>query len=117
MSNTSNPVSSTSQEHAKTSAPATTHTTSVKPATEVPSSPGKKEATGFPTAGSKSDIDNHKLASVHHSEAAKYHLEAVKHHEEGNHEKAAASTIKAAGHGALANDCLKEDVSKHATQN
>jgi|GEM_PF-913216 len=126
MSNTTIPVSPTATEAAKSvapvSAPATAASTTSGSATlptplEVPATQLKKETATFPVASSKSDIENHKLAAIHHTEAAKYHLEAAKHHEEGNHEKAAATTIKANGHSILAQDCQKEDVRQHATQN
>jgi hypothetical protein len=82
--------------------------------TEVTNEPVKKEGVNAPTAGSTNSIENHLQAASHHQEAAKHHLEAVKHHEEGNHEKAAQSTVKANGHSSLANDHQKEDAKYHA---
>jgi len=43
-------------------------------------------------------------------------MEAAKHHENGEHEKAAVSTITAHGHHTLARDLQKEDARLHATQ-
>ena len=79
--------------------------------------PIKKEQSTTPTAETKKGIDNHVQAAKHLEEASKFHLEAAKHHEAGNHEKAAASTIKAQGHTCLASDCQKEDTKHHALNN
>lgn len=57
-------------------------------------------------------IDNHKIAASHFASAAKCHLEAAKHHEDGNHEKAAKSTVEAHGHSSLANEAQRDDI-KH----
>ena len=78
--------------------------------------PVKKEQTsGTPTAAdNQKGIDNHKDAAKHHVEAAKHHTDAAKHHEDGNHDKAAASTVKAHGHHALATDHLHADSKQHA---
>jgi hypothetical protein len=77
--------------------------------------PIKKEQSNGSSSEIKKGIENHKVAAEHHQEAAKSHLEAAKHHEDGNHEKAAQSTIVAHGHNSLANDAQKEDVKHHAT--
>ena len=79
--------------------------------------PTKKEQSTTPTAETKKGIDNHIQAAKHLEEASKHHLDAAKHHEEGNHEKAAASTVKAQGHTCCANDCQKEDAKHHALNN
>ena len=84
--------------------------------TIVPNEPVKKEGINAPTASGSMSIENHKLAATHHQEAAKHHLDAVRHHEEGNHEKAAESTVKANGHSSLADDHQKEDAKHHATK-
>lgn len=62
-------------------------------------------------------IENHKKTALHLQEAAKHHLEAAKHHEEGNHEKAAKSTVTAQGYLSLAAEAQKEDVKHHALNN
>ena len=58
-------------------------------------------------------IENHKKAASHFEAAAKNHVEAAKHHENGQHEKAAESTVKAHGHSCLAIEAQKEDVKHH----
>lgn len=78
--------------------------------------PLKKDVVISPTMDQKKDIENHKTAAEHHQQAAKSHLEAAKHHEEGNHEKAAHSTIEAHGHNAIAMEAQKEDSKHHALQ-
>ena len=77
-------------------------------------SPTQKENSTTPNAETKKGIENHIQAAKHLEEASKFHLEAAKHHEAGNHEKAAASTIKAQGHTCLANENQKEDAKHHA---
>ena len=62
----------------------------------------------------KKGIENHKKVAKHLEEAAKHHLDAAKHHENGNHEKAALSSVKAHGEQCLANDAHKEDLKHHA---
>lgn len=76
----------------------------------------KTELQIIPKAENQKGIDNHKKAASHFEAAAKSHLEAAKHHENGNHEKAAKSTMEANGHSTLANEVQKEDV-KHHTLN
>jgi len=80
-------------------------------------SPIKKDQPIVPTAENKKGIDNHIQTAKHLQEASKHHLDAAKHHEIGDHDKAAASTIKAQGHTALANEHQKEDVKHHALNN
>jgi hypothetical protein len=70
----------------------------------------------IPPTENQKGIDNHKKAARHFEEAAKSHLEAAKHHENGNHGKAAKSTIEAHGHSNLANEAQKEDVKQHASK-
>ena len=59
-------------------------------------------------------IANHKQAARHHMEAAKHHMEAARHHEEGNHEKAAHSTLLAYGHHTIAGEFVSDDAKHHA---
>ena len=66
---------------------------------------------------SNKSIENHKQAALHLQAAAKHHLDAVKHHEEGEHDKAATSSIKAHGEHILANESTKRDAKYHATKN
>ncbi|TAE90248.1 MAG: hypothetical protein EAY81_01035 [Bacteroidetes bacterium] len=61
-------------------------------------------------------MDNHKKAATHFDAAAKSHLDAAKHHENGNHEKAAKSTVEAHGHACVANEAQKEDVKHHTNK-
>ena len=75
--------------------------------------PVKKEQSNGASPEIKKGVENHKVAALHHEEAAKNHHEAAKHHDEGNHEKAAQSTVVANGHSALANDAQKEDAKHH----
>ena len=77
----------------------------------------KKEGVIAPTAEVKKGIETHKTAAKHHEEAAKHHYEAAKHHEDGNHEKAAVSTLKANGHHILAGEHQAEDAKHHALNN
>ncbi len=79
--------------------------------------PIKKEQSTIPTAENKKGIENHKKTATHLKAASEHHLDAAKHHEEGNHEKAAESTVKAHGHVALANEAQKEDAKNHAIVN
>lgn len=67
-------------------------------------------------AENQKDINNHKETAKHHENAAKHHHEAAKHHEDGNHEKAAESTVKANGASSMANDLQKEDAKHHASK-
>ncbi len=74
----------------------------------------KNELTTIPNTENKKGIENHKKAASHFEAAAKSHLDAAKHHENGEHEKAAQSTIVAHGHVTLANKAQKKDVKQHA---
>jgi hypothetical protein len=74
----------------------------------------RKDEVVSPTATNQKDIQNHKTAAKHHEEAAKHHLDAAKHHENGDHAKAAQSTVMAQGHHAIAHEHQKEDVKQHA---
>lgn len=67
-------------------------------------------------ADNQKRVDSHKKTAEHLSNASKSHLEAAKHHENGEHEKAAHSTVKAHGHHTMARDLQKEDARLHATQ-
>ncbi len=82
--------------------------------TTMPNEHVKKEGVNAPTATSTSPVEHNKKAASHHQEAAKHNLDAAKHHEDGNHEKAAQSTLKANGHSTLANDHQKEVAKHHA---
>ena len=75
----------------------------------------KVEKTTIAPADNQKGIENHKTAAKHLEEAAKHHHEAVKHHEDGNHEKAAESTVKAHGHTAMANDAQNENAKHHSS--
>ena len=75
----------------------------------------KVEKTNLAPADAKKGIENHKKAAENLTEAAKHQLEAAKHHENGNHEKAAESTVKAHGYTSLANDAQRENVKNHAS--
>ncbi len=76
--------------------------------------PNKEEKTIVSQAENKKDIENHKKAAAHLEAAAKHHIQAAKNHEEGNHEKAAKSTVKAHGHFNLAREAQQEDLKNHA---
>ncbi|GAA3560716.1 hypothetical protein [Snuella lapsa] len=76
--------------------------------------PIKKEKTSNPIDKNLKGIKNHKEAAKHLQAAAKSHLDAATHHEEGNHQKAAQSTITAHGHVNLAKKAQKADVKQHA---
>ena len=52
-----------------------------------------------------------------HVTAANHLENAAKHHENGDHEKAALSTIKAHGHVAVATDAQRKDAKEHAENN
>jgi hypothetical protein len=58
-------------------------------------------------------IEMHKKIAAHLQAAAKSHLKAAKYHEEGNHGKAAQSTITAYRHISLAQEAQKKDVGHH----
>ncbi len=64
----------------------------------------RKDEVTAPTAQGKTQVENHKTAAKHHDEASKHHIEAANHREAGDHVKANASTLKAQGHSAIAND-------------
>lgn len=68
------------------------------------------------SADNQKRVDSHKKTAEHLSNASKSHIEAANHHENGEHEKAAHSTIKAHGHHTMARDLQKEDARLHATQ-
>jgi hypothetical protein len=76
--------------------------------------PVKAEKVKASPAENQKGIENHKEIAAHLQEASKHHLDAAKHHEEGNHEKAAESTVKAQGHTSLAHEGQKEDAKHHA---
>lgn len=74
----------------------------------------KREMKSNPIDANQKGIDNHKKAATHLEAAAKNHLSAAKHHEDGNHEKAAQSTVVAQGHVNLANKAQDRDAKQHA---
>ena len=57
---------------------------------------------------------NQNTYATHLEYALKHHREAAKHHEEGNHDKAAQSTLIAQGHHVLAGEHQREDAKHHA---
>ncbi len=71
-----------------------------------------------PTASeaNKKNVETHKSAAQHHQDAAKNHLEAAKYHEEGNHEKAAQSTVRAMGFTNLAIEQQLGDAKLHTIE-
>ncbi len=75
--------------------------------------PVNADKTHMSSDENKKNIEHHKTAAAHLELSAKHHLEAAKHHADGNHEKAAHSTVKAHGHHSLANVAQKEDVKHH----
>lgn len=76
--------------------------------------PLKKEESNGSSPEMKKGVENHKMAAMHHEEAAKNHHEAAKHHEDGNHDKAAQSTVIANGHSNIAHEAQKEDAKHHS---
>jgi hypothetical protein len=76
----------------------------------------KTEKKPIIVADNQKRVDSHKKVAEHLTNASKSHMEAAKHHENGEHEKAAVSTITAHGHHTLARDLQKEDARLHATQ-
>lgn len=74
----------------------------------------KNELVKIHITNNQKGIKNHKKAASHLQSAAQHHLEAAKYHEEGNHQKAAQSTILAQGHVSLANKAQKTDTQQHA---
>jgi len=83
----------------------------------TPSTSVKTDKIGATHSDNQKTAENHKTAAKHHGEAAKHHLEAAKHHEDGNHEKAAHSTVIAHGHSSLANEAQHNDAKSHALEN
>ena len=73
----------------------------------------KNELAIIPVMDNQKGIENHKKIATHFHAAAKSHLLAAKHHQEGNHEKAAQSTITAYGHVSLARKAQKQDIMYH----
>jgi len=76
--------------------------------------PGEIVETISHPEANKQNIEAHKSAAAHHIEAAKHHLDAVKHHENGNHDRAAQSTVFACGHHAIAGEYLSDDAKHHS---
>ncbi|MCL5129297.1 hypothetical protein [Algibacter sp. L4_22] len=74
----------------------------------------KKEKFSNPIDKNIKGIENHKKAASYLQAAANHHLEAATHHQEGNHQKAAQSTIAAHGNFNLANKAQKKDIKQHA---
>ena len=58
-------------------------------------------------------IKNHRKTAGYLQVAAKNHLEAAMHHQEGNHEKAAQSTIVAYANFNLADKAQRKDMNQH----
>ncbi|HEX5169490.1 MAG TPA: hypothetical protein VFW11_09965 [Cyclobacteriaceae bacterium] len=65
-------------------------------------------------AENQKGIENHKKTATLLEAAAKHHREAARHHSEGNHDKAAQSTITAQGYLSLAIETQQEDIKHHA---
>ncbi|MBY0485784.1 MAG: hypothetical protein K2P85_01115 [Flavobacteriaceae bacterium] len=59
-------------------------------------------------------IDNHKKVAQHLEQAAKYHIEAATHHQNGNHDRAAESTIKAHGNLIIGSELQRDNLKLHA---
>lgn len=75
-----------------------------------------KEATTIASiADIQNGIDYHNTIALHLLNAAKFHQEAAIHHQNGNHDRAAQSTIKAHGTILLALESEKENYKLHAS--
>lgn len=70
-----------------------------------------------PNSEHQKGIENHKKAALHYVAASKSHLAAARHHRDGNHDKAAKSTIEAHGHVSLGNEAQNEDAKHHVLHN
>ncbi len=84
-----------------------------KEASPLPSPVGNSQS-AIIIADNKKTIENHQLASVHHTEAAKHHMDAANFYAEGNLEKAAHSAMLALGHHAIAGEFINDDAKHHA---
>ena len=60
-----------------------------------------------------SPAESHKITASHLQEAAKHHNDAAQHFENGNHEKAAHSTLKAKGYTKMAKHAQKGVLNYH----
>lgn len=69
-----------------------------------------------PISKMQKGIESHRKAANHLQLAAKNHLRAAMHYEEGNHEKAALSTVVALGHVNLANKAQNKIAKLHVTK-
>lgn len=67
-----------------------------------------------PTQTYQKEVKNHKKAATNFEAAAKSHLTAATHHENGNHEKAAKSTIQAQGFANIAHKAQKKNATQQA---
>lgn len=65
-------------------------------------------------AENQKGIENHKKTADLLEGAARHHREAARYHNEGDHDKAAQSTIMAQGYLSLAIDTQREDIKHHA---
>ena len=74
----------------------------------------KKKIYSNPIDKNIKGIKNHRKAAGYLQLAAKSHLEAAMHHQEGNHEKAAQSTIVAHANFNLADKAQRKDMNQHA---
>ncbi|HLV15340.1 MAG TPA: hypothetical protein VKY41_09185 [Xanthomarina sp.] len=74
----------------------------------------KKKTYSNPIDKNIKGIKNHRKIADYLQIAAKNHLEAAKHHQEGNHEKAAQSTIVAHANFNLADKAQRKDINQHA---
>ena len=67
----------------------------------------------IPDIENQKGIENHIKIAAHFQAAAKNHLKAAKYHQQGNHQKAAQSTIAAYGHVSLAKKAQNRDSIQH----
>jgi hypothetical protein len=74
----------------------------------------KKKIYSNPIDKNIKGIKNHRKTAGYLQVAAKSHLEAARHHQEGNHEKAAQSTIVAHANFNLADKAQRKDMNQHA---
>tara|TARA_R110002096_G_scaffold6222_13_gene28838 strand:+ start:2002 stop:2259 length:258 start_codon:yes stop_codon:yes gene_type:complete len=74
----------------------------------------KKKISSNPIDKNIKGIKNHRKTAGYLQVAAKSHLEAAMHHQEGNHEKAAQSTIVAHANFNLADKAQRKDMNQHA---
>ena len=74
----------------------------------------KKKIYSNPIDKNIKGIKNYRKTAGYLQVAAKSHLEAAMHHQEGNHEKAALTTIVAYANFNLADKAQRKDMNQHA---